>query len=127
MTDKTNNAPYPTHEAAMEAILAACGVTTLSYEEAIAIYLRGRGILRDGARVLGSPIPPGWTPDVAPAEVPANWRDWHGWVRPRPDGAFAKCGGPALCRHCQGEKAMAGGTVVSTMCGTLAGQRPAAV
>lgn len=26
--------------------------------------------------------------------------DGHGWVRPRPDGAKARCGGPAICREC---------------------------
>lgn len=29
----------------------------------------------------------------------------HGHVRPRPDGAKARCGGPALCRVCQRETA----------------------
>jgi len=27
----------------------------------------------------------------------------HGWVSPRPDGAKARCGGPALCETCQQE------------------------
>jgi hypothetical protein len=31
--------------------------------------------------------------------------DGHGHVRPRADGARAKCGGPARCATCQGEKA----------------------
>lgn len=25
----------------------------------------------------------------------------HGWVFPRADGAFAKCGGPRVCHECQ--------------------------
>lgn len=28
----------------------------------------------------------------------------HGWVRPRADGARAKCGGPGICSTCQTEK-----------------------
>jgi hypothetical protein len=27
----------------------------------------------------------------------------HGWVRPRPDGAMARCGGPAICSLCKAE------------------------
>lgn len=27
----------------------------------------------------------------------------HGWVTPRPDGAVARCGGPAICHGCQQE------------------------
>ena len=30
--------------------------------------------------------------------------DRHGWVRPRADGAKARCGGPKICKHCQGEQ-----------------------
>lgn len=26
--------------------------------------------------------------------------DGHGWIRPRPDGRVAKCGGPTICRDC---------------------------
>ena len=29
----------------------------------------------------------------------------HGWVRPRTDGAKARCGGPAICPICQKEQA----------------------
>ncbi len=29
----------------------------------------------------------------------------HGWVTPRPDGAKAKCGGPAICAVCARELA----------------------
>jgi hypothetical protein len=29
----------------------------------------------------------------------------HGHVTPRPDGAKARCGGPALCSVCQRERA----------------------
>lgn len=28
----------------------------------------------------------------------------HGWVKPRADGARAKCGGPGICPTCQTEK-----------------------
>jgi len=28
----------------------------------------------------------------------------HGWVNPRPDGAKARCGGPAICHVCQAEQ-----------------------
>lgn len=31
---------------------------------------------------------------------------WHGHVRPRPDGAKARCGGPSLCKTCQKEQQM---------------------
>lgn len=40
----------------------ALSVTTLSYEEAVAVYLRARGILDDGAVSLGDPIPQDWEP-----------------------------------------------------------------
>lgn len=29
----------------------------------------------------------------------------HGWVRPRPDGMLAKCGGPTMCQTCKAEVA----------------------
>lgn len=29
----------------------------------------------------------------------------HGWVRPLPNGAVARCGGPAICKKCQQEAA----------------------
>jgi hypothetical protein len=28
----------------------------------------------------------------------------HGWVRPLPGGAKARCGGPGICPHCQREQ-----------------------
>lgn len=28
----------------------------------------------------------------------------HGWVRPRPDGVHARCGGPKLCPECAHEE-----------------------
>lgn len=34
-----------------------------------------------------------------------DWTLGHGHVKPRPDGAKARCGGPALCTKCQAEKA----------------------
>lgn len=51
-----------THDEAMDLILGAAGMTVLSYEEAIAVYLRARKILNDGERTLGAPIPADWTP-----------------------------------------------------------------
>jgi hypothetical protein len=51
-----------THDAAMQTIVNASGESLLSYEEAIAVYLRERGILRDDAAVLADPIPAGWEP-----------------------------------------------------------------
>lgn len=59
-----------THEYAMDLISRAFSVTTLSYEEAIAIYLRARGILRDDSEMMAGPIPPDWTPEVVhPAQA----------------------------------------------------------
>jgi hypothetical protein len=29
----------------------------------------------------------------------------HGWVTPNPNGAKARCGGPAICSVCQREQA----------------------
>ena len=63
MTDTAKE--LATHHGAMTLIDCACTVTTLSYEEAIAIYLRARGILADGAEMLGAPIPSGWVPPSA--------------------------------------------------------------
>lgn len=34
----------------------------------------------------------------------SDYREWHGHVRPRPDGIRARCGGPGLCPHCQVEQ-----------------------
>lgn len=51
-----------THDEAMQFISRTLTVTTLSYEEAIAVYLRFRGILNDGNEVLGAPIPKDWQP-----------------------------------------------------------------
>jgi hypothetical protein len=50
------------HDEAMSLIRRAHSVTILSYEEAIAVYLRARGILNDGEKVLGAPIPADWSP-----------------------------------------------------------------
>lgn len=50
------------HDEAMGMIIGCARVTTLSYEEAIAIYLRMRGILKDAAEAMGAPIPAGWQP-----------------------------------------------------------------
>lgn len=53
------------HEYAMDLIIRGASMSTLSYEEAIGVYLRARGILNDGARILGAPIPPDWEPPRA--------------------------------------------------------------
>ena len=34
-----------------------------------------------------------------------DWVDWHGHVRPRPDGALRQCGGPGICPVCNREVA----------------------
>jgi hypothetical protein len=36
---------------------------------------------------------------IEPAGAVGAWLG-HGWVRPRPDGAKARCGGPAICPTC---------------------------
>lgn len=56
-----------THAEAMSIICATSYVTGLSYEEAIAVYLRARHILRDEYSVLASPMPTNWEPTAAPA------------------------------------------------------------
>lgn len=50
------------HEQAMQVIYDAMTVSTLSYEEAIAVYLRSRQILNDDPERLGDPVPKDWTP-----------------------------------------------------------------
>lgn len=57
-------AAMKSHAEAMALISGAHSATTLSYEEAIAVYLRARGILRDGNEMLGAPIPADWNPTV---------------------------------------------------------------
>lgn len=52
-----------THDEAMDLIAETLTVTVLSYDEAIAIYLRARGFLRDGSPVLGAPVPDDWAPE----------------------------------------------------------------
>lgn len=43
---------------------------------------------------------------AAALAVPTQLRnEGHGHVVPRPDGAKARCGGPAMCRVCQAEQA----------------------
>lgn len=60
------------HEAAMSLIHGAATVRALSYEEAICVYLRARGILRDTSATLAAPLPPGWQPPLGatPAITP---------------------------------------------------------
>jgi hypothetical protein len=36
----------------------------------------------------------------------------HGWVTPNPNGAKARCGGPALCSECYREAMRAGWKIV---------------
>lgn len=50
------------HDGAMSMILGAASVSPPSYEEAIAIYLRARGILNDGTGLMSAPIPSDWEP-----------------------------------------------------------------
>jgi hypothetical protein len=42
------------------------------------------------------------------AQTGETRRDGHGHVTPRPDGAKARCGGPALCHECARELAETG-------------------
>ena len=44
------------HAAAIGLVHAAAGVSMITYEQAIAIYLRARGILFDGAPALADPL-----------------------------------------------------------------------
>jgi hypothetical protein len=48
---------WDTHDEVMKLILGAASVTTLSYDEVVAIYLRGRGIVQDDAEYMGEPLP----------------------------------------------------------------------
>jgi hypothetical protein len=41
--------------------------------------------------------------ETTPASAESN--TGHGWVRPRPDGYKARCGGPAICSECALEAA----------------------
>jgi hypothetical protein len=50
------------HQDAMDIINASATVTALSYDEAVAIYLRATGLLADGADMLGAPVPDDWKP-----------------------------------------------------------------
>ena len=51
------------HMEATDFIYSAASVCALSYAEAVAIYLRARGLLDDGVTHLGAPIPADWEPD----------------------------------------------------------------
>lgn len=51
-----------THGQAIDLIRNAGREVFLSYEETVAIYLRARGILNDGAAELGAPVPEDWSP-----------------------------------------------------------------
>lgn len=50
------------HHGAMSMVLGAASVSPPSYEEAIAIYLRARGVLNDDSALLGASIPADWNP-----------------------------------------------------------------
>jgi hypothetical protein len=60
------------HDEAMSLIFGAHTVSMLSYEEAIAIYLRARGILVDHAAELAAEIPPNWKPP-RPLSIDSAW------------------------------------------------------
>lgn len=38
----------------------------------------------------------------------------HGWVKPLPSGAVARCGGPGMCGHCMAERLVAAGCPTET-------------
>ncbi len=61
------------HDQAVQTILNASGVSTMSYEEAVACYLRARGILRDEAAYMSGPIPEDWVPPASEYAAP-TWR-----------------------------------------------------
>ena len=61
LKEPTMNLPM-SHADAMDIIKASATVTVLSYDEAIAIYLRATGLLADGADMLGAPVPDDWKP-----------------------------------------------------------------
>ena len=89
MTTKTSTAAPLSHDDAMDLIRKALTVTVISYDEAIAIYLRARGFLCDGAPVLGLPVPEDWLPPSTISEV-ERILDFHSaWIS-RPDTVIAK-------------------------------------
>lgn len=58
----TSMREWMNHDDAMDMVRAAARAVTLSYEEAVATYLRARGFLQDDAEVSGAPVPEivGW-------------------------------------------------------------------
>jgi len=50
-----NSRKWLDHDGAMQTILDAASVTTLSYQEAALIYARGRGFIVDDARMMADP------------------------------------------------------------------------
>ena len=61
-----------THDEAMAIINATAYVKSLSYEEAIAVYLRARHILKDTYDYLASPMPVDWEPTPVPPPMPGG-------------------------------------------------------
>lgn len=59
----------------------------------------------------GYPLKAGFNYDfaISDAEVDRRAREGHGWIRPRPDGRHAKCGGTGLaCGICRREEELFG-------------------
>jgi hypothetical protein len=79
------------HAEAIDLIRNTARETFLSYEEAVAVYLRARGFLNDGATELGAPVPEDWSP-VARSAVGIPVR----LIEPVSDL------GVKLCPHCEG-------------------------
>lgn len=55
--DDWNGGRWMTHEEALGTIRDAASVSTLSYEEAVLVYARGRGFIVDDAPMMASPLP----------------------------------------------------------------------
>lgn len=63
-------------------------------------------MLTDGAIEPVRKASGGWLPmGLIAKKEPAARNEGHGWVRPRPDGFKARCGGPRICQACMREAA----------------------
>lgn len=76
------------HEQAMQTIFNVSGVSTMSYEEAVACYLRARGILRDEASYMAGAIPEDWVPPASEYAAP-TWRVLSSPAHSQPDTSSA--------------------------------------